>query len=347
MKKTFFALLVFIVARECAFCQNKLLTETEIRESYDLGSVKIPIHAYLKIKSQFMSDWLSYRMEKNSEYSRNDWYDVEKGMPCNPFKFILRDTINYKRYDMLFSIREWPDSSYSKFDIQKLDGLGNYYLVEKRGNVFRKQILEGVIYSDSVKALPDTIKVNAYSEQFPYDDRFLYYYDKEKDQLWNISGNIEWNNTPYRSNLPQYYILTRLAQYDVKMVQDYRIFLNSKKNSTNIYDSLLRDSKHRYYIAESSLLSEGRLLIRTPFNSKNVKYDKLIEVIFYTLNPLKTGDKDGKTMMEYRYSIRSFIEKSNERTPAIRKLSNEEKQRILNSNMRFFVEFYFSKEDET
>jgi len=336
LRNAAFILLSLILIGVKGYGQKELLTDKQLRDSYDLWGVKIPAHAYLKIKAQFAADWVTYRVRTNPEY-----VGLNLSSACNPFKLVLGDTIDWRRYTMQYSVKEWPDSTYSKFDIQVLSGLGCYYLVEKKGNLFKKEMLYGVIYSDSVKALPDTIRANAFSKFYPNDERFLYYYDKEKDQLRAISGNVAWDALPFKCNLPQYYILTRLAQYCVRNVENYRAFLNGIRAANLSSDPLLVDKGHKYYVAEKSLLSEGRLLIRT----SSAAYDSL-EILFYTMNPSKTGDRSGKTMVEYRYSISPLVEKATERFPAVRKLSNDEMIGVLKSNMRLLVDFYVPEELE-
>ena len=312
-------------------------SEEELRESLGLEHVKIPIHAYLEIARAFEGKWLDYRMRTNPQIPHEVWYDNENNQPRDFYKVVLNDTINPRLFELIYTIRKFPDSTYTG----GLDGgLGyHYYLVEKKENVFVKKF-DGDNYPDR-NGSPDSIKVNAYSELYPYDNYFVFYYDPNRGEPFAraIGGNIAWDAMPYRYNLPYGYINARLVQYQVKDPIYYGGFLQLEKGIRG--DTLDLNKYKEYYVARKSLLSNGPILISTPIwnYDSGMSYDDEIEIIYYSRCPALTGDPKKRVICEVKYCIKPHVTDITERYPTIRNLSEEERSIVVGGNMRFFIDW--------
>jgi hypothetical protein len=92
---------------------------------------------------------------------------------------------------------------------------------------------------------------------------------------------------------------------------------------------------YEYTRAQLSLLSNGHLLIGAPEG----KAGELIEFIYYTDNPKKTGDERGQ-YYEMRYILPSNIESIKERRLEKRKLTEEENKSLFERDnpLSYFID---------
>lgn len=272
----FLLVVFFLITTANSRAQDlRQFTDEELRESLDLWHIKIPVHAYLEIVKAFEGRWLDYRMRTNPQIPSEVWYDAHNNMPRDYYSVVLGDTIDPHLFELLYSIRAFPDSSYTG---QLDDVLGfHYYLVEKKENVFISRVFGRAGISSR-----DTIKVNVYSELYPYDNYFVFYYDKDRAEPYAraIGGNIAWDAMPYRYNLPFGYIIARLVQYKVQDLIYYGGFIQSKIGKM-CEDTLATSKNKEYWVAQKSLLSKFPILITTPPYSREMSYDDEIGILYY------------------------------------------------------------------
>jgi hypothetical protein len=173
---------------------------------------------------------------------------------------------------LLLDIQPWP-SEYP---------WPNYYLLTKKSNRF------------IVDAFPkDTLTFKAYDQYnkyFPDDDRFLVYYDAQKEHLINLSGNFR-QGAIYSSWFKGSYIYIpqmRLAQY----------------SATRPYD-IIQDKDTSYYLMERCNLIKnypGKFIIKTAMPPKLDFW----EIIYYSNKEAITGDSNNQHFYEVKY-IRKFF----------------------------------------
>lgn len=348
MKRYLISSILFMHFFVCIFSQKtKNYTKQEIDsiyayyEFYDilgLSDTTVPVMPYIKIRNEFFWRWLYYRMPTNPRLKYDDWYNRDNNIHRDQFTVIIGDTVDRNNYALDYTVKRWPDHL-CDCTLQKSHWPG-YYLVEKKGNNFVRRINKTL---DPEGTIPDTIKVHAHADLYPYDERFLFYYDREKNELRNISGNLAWNALPFKYNLSHFYALTRLAQYNVGCIEFYDTYIYHE-TSKSIEDERTKDKEHTYLAATQSSLTQGSLLIKGKKINESTEFDDQIEMIYYTNQPSKTGDSTGVTMLEYHYTIKPHVEKITERYPVIRKLTWEENMEIRRGPMRFFIEWYFPPE---
>lgn len=325
----------FFVTTATARAQDlRQFTDEELRESLDLWHIEIPIHAYLEIVRAFEGRWLDYRMRTNPLIPREVWYDAHNNVPRDYYSVVLGDTIDPHLFELLYSVRKFPDSSYAGSPSSALGF--HYYLVEKKENVFVSRV-----FGQAGTSSRDTIKVNAYAELYPYDNYFVFYYDKDRGEphVRAIGGNIAWEAMPYRYNLPFGYITARLVQYKVHPPISYGGFIQEVKGLRN--DTLAMSKNKEYWVAQKSLLSKNPILISTPpySNSRKKSYDDEIGILYYSRCPAITGDSTCKTICEVKYTIKPHVVDIRERHPTIRILSDEERLDLYKTNLRWFVDW--------
>lgn len=289
---------------------NKTLIE-EYRWGTGYYDTTISMNVFLCLRGKFQDNWLRYIMTTHPEYDKEDWYDNYKKMHKDYYKFVLGDTLEGGDYYLDFTIKKWPELEFPlgiPFNAERIVPYKNFYLIEKKRNIFIDYCPD-TTFCDKT----DTIEVDAQSKYYPFDERFLVYYDpiNEPYQPRWLSGNVHWNALPeYPFNYNwECAPLIRLAQYGVE-----RLRLYHSKNPSRECNNFIDKFKYKYYIAEKSLLTDGYLWIRTPYISDDSQY----EMIYFTNRPEKTGDTTRTTMRKYHYTLKAgWHEDVRERYPVI------------------------------
>lgn len=314
MKKNVISIIIFLICLN-SFSQiidesNKKLVE-EYRWVTGFQDTTISINTFLQIRDKFPATWLHYIMTTHPEYDKNDLYRKDIDMYKDQYQYVLGDTIEPGKHRLYFTIKKWPELDKPlgiPYNAERITPYKNYYLIEKKRNIFIDYCAD-----TSLGCKTDTIEVDAQSKYYPFDERFLVYYDPvnaPRQPRW-LSGNVHWNTLPeYPFNYNwECAPLIRLAQYGVERLRLYHSEYPSRA-SNNFTDKL----KYQYYIAEKSLLTDGYLWIRTPYISDDSQY----EMIYFTNRPEKTGDTTRMTMRKYHYTIKTgWHEDIRERYPVI------------------------------
>jgi hypothetical protein len=320
MKKKSLIMLLFMFSLSMQ-AQNNQQTNGFVPPDYQ----GLPSEIYWKVVDAFISDWSYFRMQKNPlltfEETHDKWGDWK-----NPF--LIPDTFFRKHYPPVIKITPWFPDAQADDERDKgsiIDNMYGCYVVEKGDGI------TGIKRDLWTQRPLDTLHLNIYDSIFPYDNRFLICKTLNGGYR-SFSGNATWGTWYY--DLFWYKDVASLGhirgvQFEVKRVNHI-----NKPQQDEIRQIRSEYPDYEYALANSSLLSCGRLLIAAPKG----KEDKLIEYIYYTNDSRKTKDKDKKNFYEFRYILPTEIKSVKERRQEVRKLSQEEYMMIDKSYLSKFIE---------
>jgi hypothetical protein len=200
-----------------------------------------------------------------------------------PRKALFKQPLDSSWY-MVLAVTPWP----------KNQPWFNHYLVTKKNNRFTN--------GKDTLSFPEYDLFNGY---FPFDDRFVVYFDPHSNDMYNLSGNFvkdkpteEWLNAKREAGAIMM-VQKTLAQYDIS---DFSLFLNTKRPGLqkHIYDSLRKLEPDYYYLhIANSTLSDSYVMVKMPVAWPYTKFD----ILYYTNRPELTGSKDPKDLYEVKYTI--------------------------------------------
>jgi hypothetical protein len=292
----------------------------------------------LRIIDYFMTDWEYFRMKANPMLTYEQTHD-EWGRWKPPF--LIPDSFYLKRYNSVLTISQWgapkgvlviPPSKMNQY--VRMGFHSNLFLVEKRNGLLgvRKDYNTGKL---------DTLSLNIYDSIFPYDNRFLASYIGNNKYTFQ-SGNTLWGDWKDVGMMRRVDFIgyVRGVQFNVENVRYY-----SSEFSEKIKKFRPNYPNYEYTDAQSSsLLSHSWLLIGAPVG----KEDQLVEFIYYSNFPEKTGDHDTSHFYEMRYILPTQITSIKERHLEKRLLTKEEKNFLLDkeNGLRRYIEIYSPLEEE-
>lgn len=282
----------------------------------------------MKIEMYFLTDWEYFRMQKNPLLTYEETHDgANWKVPFLIPKKFYRDDFTPD-----LKISRWDEFSGSYEDLNRkrhnylFVAKPSFYLVEKRNGLLG---LKKDFYTEEIL---DSMQLNIYDSIFPYDNRFMAV-DKGNRQFTFHSGNVlwgEWRDVGYICRV-DYVGYVRGVQFGVERV---RPFIWEESQAIRRLRPEYPD--YVYAHADRSLLSSTHLLIAAPQG----KEDQLVEFIYYTNKPEKTGDENLEHFYEMRYILPTQIKSIKERRLEKRLLSDKEKKMILSgeNDMIYFVD---------
>ena len=284
------------------------------------------------IESRFYTDWLYFRMKANPLLSREQTHDGVN-WKLSPSRVLLPDSIREKNYMPDIKISEWGEFRGSDY-IDRPFSLPHYgfYLVEKEDGY---TVVKKTLMTDSII---DIIHLNIFDSIYPYDNRFLVKYlrtTKSGTHEFSFhSGNVQWGDwreVGYIRGV-DYCGYFRGVQFGIEKVMPFNQEFSDKIKN-------FRPDFLDYVYAENrsiSLLTNGFVIIGAPEG----KEDQLVEYIFYSNMPKKTGDPDESHYYEMRYILPTQIKSIKERRLEKRRLTDEEQEYILDGNngMLLFID---------
>jgi hypothetical protein len=283
---------------------------------------KIPITRELSstIRTAFITEWEYFRMLRNPLIQDEEKYDGRSRK--RPSKVIpILDTFHTNWYEPDIKIYQW-ESVYKQH--KDSNPLVNPFLfiIEKKDGI------TGIRREKWTNKILDTLRLNVYDSIFPYDNRFLVYYNEYEDARKCIfySGNVDW--------IEKIGNMSDIGSVgDIRGVQFGVGYVKTLEHGMT--DSLrkLRPEypDYVYATADESFISRGKILIAGHENNLS----DYIEFIFYSDDSTKTGDSKG-AYYEMRYLLPTNIKSIKERRMEKRKLSAEEQKQFFSSYLKNF-----------
>lgn len=282
----------------------------------------------MKIEMYFLTDWEYFRMQKNPLLTYEETHDgANWKVPFLIPKKFYRDDFTPD-----IKISRWVEEDRGYTDLKGKThfyvdiGGASFYIVEKRNGLLG---LKKNFYTEEIL---DSMQLNIYDSIFPYDNRFMAV-DKGNNRFTFHSGNVlwgEWRDIGFIHDV-DIVGLVRGVQFGVERVRPL-----IWEESQAIRRLRPEYPDYVYAHADRSLLSSTHLLIAAPQG----KEDQLVEFIYYTNKPEKTGDENLEHFYEMRYILPTEIKSIKERRLEKRLLSDEEKEMIFNveNKMFFFID---------
>ena len=283
---------------------------------------KLTLQDSLTINSEFVTSWAYFRVLKDPTVSIEK-YRSNSGVII-PNVFPKEFYGNYMAQIKIYPVEQMWGNECVGLDPR------DFYVIEKDDGIIGKNVWK------SDHTMKDTIQVYVNDSIFPYDNRFLVIYfpytwdGKWVGKTYFCAGNVQWcdlKDIPVMKGVDMMGYI-RGVQFDVRYV---RRFSQVYSDTIKKYRPDFPDYEYTY--ANRSLLSLGHLLIGSPKG----KAGELIEFIYYTDNPKKTGDERGQ-YYEMRYILPTNIKSITERRLEKRKLTEEESKSLLESPLHYFIE---------
>jgi len=315
-----------------SFINLLILAQTTLAQSYPkIEDVDV------QIKSEFYSDWSYFRMWKNPLIPDSIKYNVREIVI--PSEVIFPQELRGKGYLPDIKISVWGKAkgySPTKTGQNQYIDLSNtgFYLIEKKDGY---DMVKRDWRTDS---LIDAVHLNIYDSIFHYDNRFLirYLYTDKKsfnEHFSFLSGNAEWGEWKDAGLMRDVDMVgfVRGAQFGIENVLYFRQDFSDKIKQFRPGFPNYIYTANRY----PSLLSTRYVIIGAPAG----KEDQLVEYIYYTNKPEKTGDANKTHYYEMRYILPTNIESIKERHLEKRRLTEAEQKYILDSNngMLYYIEW--------
>jgi len=290
------------------------------------NSQEIDREKKLDIIYQFVTDWEYFRMKRNPLLLYEETHDGANWRT----PFLIPKIFFTGNYEPELIISEWgKPKAYSpdKFGQNEYIDLRScgFYLVEKKDGLL------GIKKEFMTDSIIDTMQLNIYDSIFPYDNRFLvkniYIDGKGYSEDFSFhSGNVEWGEWKDVSYIKRVDYCGYICgvQFGIENVYKFRQDFSDKIKQfrPEFPDYVYTDNR------SISLLTNGFVIIGAPEG----KEDQLVEYIYYSNLPEKTGDSDITHYYEMRYILPTQIKSIKERRLEKRRLSDEEQKYILEGN---------------
>ncbi len=324
MKWTFLLIFFAAVLNEESTAQTDakiVVIPNEIGENiyYDT----LPHKLYRQILQLASHQILEYRMMANPDLTPGDLYKSGTGhvrQKNRPGDILFDPLLPWHILDL--RLKFWrAENGYIR---------PHHYLIEKP-------------QTNRVYHYRDTVTVDLFDDLFRHGDRYLIYYNPDKDPLFYVlSGAAElgglgsWVSGP-RIHGAKDLAFCRLVRFNAGSMANLR--------SIRAESALPLSTDYYHFYVESSDLSESSLLVKVKRDSKDQPIGDRMEVIYYTNDPDVTGG-GLDDLYEVKYILRTRYPSNDPKInyeemekPRIRKLSDEERHSLVYTYNPYFIEF--------
>jgi hypothetical protein len=220
-----------------------------------------------------------------------------------------------------FEIKRWPeDRPYI-----------NFFLVIKKNNIMTRERNITDEKGKRISTIDTFAKEIPCYKYFPYDERFVVYYDTLKEVLTYFSGNVYQTSLAYKYDAVDFRNMSfmaikatklRLAQYCTSEPE-----LNIIRETNEFYE----------FSAYNTVFREGnRILVRIPKTDPS-HFGSTWELIYYSNTTDVPGNTD-QSFYEVKYTRSIRPESYEELFPKYRKLTKEETGEVYRK-LRFYTDF--------
>lgn len=300
----------------------------------------VPDEIINEIKFRMRDHILSFKMKMNPNITEED-YRLDPQSMRHPKGVLLNDsTGKYSSFELILDV-----DRLSPFKSELWD---NFYKIKKKGNRFVNVKPYAVKVDGEYQitdAYADTVEFDLGSEYFPFDERFVVYYDSATQTgAWAlVGGNID--RYPMYGNYFEFVDLYKWAtlrtyQYGTGGLYDFDQYARAigYKHHNGLGEE---NEKQGYKLFEAEMdpgfLPTKYALVRVPVKSP---YEP-VELFYYTNDSTYTGRKkyDGLgKIAKVTYSISSRPKSYKELQPKVEVLSMEESLKI-HQDYKFWRKF--------
>jgi hypothetical protein len=234
----------------------------------------------------------------------------------------------YSFFSYNFEIKRWPENS----------PYINFFLVIKKNNIMtrvRNSIDEKGKYVYDEKGnrvqVTDTFakEIPCY-KYFPYDERYVVYYDTIKKELIYFSGNVYQIPLAYLFDAIYFRNMHAMAVTAVE-------FRLAQYSTSQTRLKFIRETEDFYeFSASETLLRDGEILVRIP-KTEPYRFGNKWEMIYYSNTADVPGNTD-RSFYEVKYTRTIRPESYEELFPKYRKLTKEETKEVF-PKLRFYLDF--------
>jgi hypothetical protein len=239
-------------------------------------------------------------------------------------------------YNYNFEIKRWPEQS----------PYINFFLVIKKNNIMTRERYvtdeKGrYVYNEKGESI---IKIDTFAKEipcykyFPYDERYLVYFDTTKKELIYFSGNVYQTWLAYKYDAIDFRNMHSMAVIAVKL----RLVQYS---TSKTQFKFIRETDEFYeFSASETLLRDGEILVRIPKTNNRFQFGSTWEMIYYSNTTDVPGNTD-RSFYEVKYTRSIKPESYEELFPKYRKLTKEEIGEVYRK-LRFYTDFAPLPEEE-
>ncbi len=271
------------------------------------------------------------------EIDRNKIWPENKLIGENPKDLLYPglDTITEDFFRYNFRIEPWPDNGFHHYI--------NFFLVTKTSNVMTRERMS-IYYEGPEKYIRANLDENGKPimitdsfrsdipcyKYFPYDERFLVYYDTIKRDFLYFSGNV------YQSKLAYKYKYK--SDYDDYMAVKTTLFRMAQYCTPDTRLEYGTDTEEYYeMIAKNTLLPAEKVIVRIPKTKYEWNFGDTWEIIYYSnLKDIPGNEEQWWYEVKYVRSIKP--ENYHELFPVYTKLTKEQAGRVL-AKFSHFIDF--------
>jgi hypothetical protein len=329
-----------------------------------------------KIKEQVEERILRYKMITNPVITQEKYikYQHNARVTLSPYNIIFDPPFTNNVYEMVMDIERWPEPERDDNRIMK-----NFYLLTKKGNRFTNTIPSDIKYNGepfdfnknvgdnifdwkSIPAYSDTITFDLWDSYFPYDERYVIYYDSAQNTIHHVGGALVLEPIKFRNwfegegislnSSANFSVWMRLDRFGVK-IGDYMAldFLKefAKMDSINPFSPMNGDKEkginNFYFIIESFAPNEGFPALAKTTAEKNY-YNGEVELTYYNGRAERGDTINGEIQylekwQEVKWLLKNYPVSYEETLPKIRELSKEEVAEIRKTPYTIFIEPHF------
>jgi hypothetical protein len=256
------------------------------------------------------------------------------GMPISGFSYLYPGVNSDFMYD--FDIKRWPeDRPYI-----------NFFLITKKNNIMTRvrDVTDEkgrYVYNEKGERI---IKIDTFAKEipcykyFPYDERYVVYFDTTKKELIYFSGNVYQTKLAYTFDAIYFRNMQAMAVTAVKL----RL---AQYSTSKTQLKFIRETDEFYeFSASETLLRDGEILVRTPKTNNRFQFGSTWEMIYYSNTTDVPGNTD-RSFYEVKYTRSIKPESYEELFPKYRKLTKEEIGEVYRK-LRFYTDFAPLPEEE-
>ncbi|SDD35994.1 hypothetical protein SAMN05216323_11521 [Williamwhitmania taraxaci] len=328
----------------------------------------IPKEVVKIVKEETELELLLYKMKVNPVLKLRDIAEIDGASILfyrSPRMVLFNPPMDNGSYKMILDVRRWPEETSSA--LPKLS-LQNFYLVTKKGNRFVNeessfdQKGEPINWKE-IPAYSDTLSFDLWSKDFPFDERYIVYYDSTENKVYPVGGAAMLYPIKNGWLSPYLTMLSFIAELNLKIRLDrFNLKQDSDGNKLLMLDGLekfgaldsinpnsdkyIKSGKvvFYYYLVGCDLTEGLPAIVKT--TAVNRYFNGEVELTYYKGHVVEDANsQDGYRykFQEIRYFLRNIPREYGETLPIVRDLSDRELNELMKTPYERFLVFPYDE----